>query len=122
VKVWVSEERLMKDVVEGRYTGNTTPTNRVEPRSRMWVSDTEYYIVDEPAKAIDTEDAWDELFNDLQSRRDTGEEEYGVSQVVGPDAYHDWLQHHYEELLDAAYYVKCQLIQRREQARDRTGS
>jgi hypothetical protein len=66
-------------------------------------------------RVVTTEHAWDEFMSDLAARRQHGKEEYGVNQVVGPDVHHDWLQHHYEELLDAAYYVKCQIIARRTQ-------
>jgi len=65
------------------------------------------------SKVVDTEGAWEELLRDLNARRELGKAQYGVSQVVGPEAYHDWDQHAYEEILDLAYYFKCRIIEKR---------
>lgn len=48
----------------------------------------------------------DSVIQDLQSREAKGVKEYGTTMDRGDLNERSWLQHTYEELLDAAIYVK----------------
>lgn len=43
---------------------------------------------------------------DIQSRQEKGFFKYGVTVADNPLSLRDWLQHQYEELLDAAIYCR----------------
>lgn len=59
-----------------------------------------------------TTDAAAEVARDMLNRRAVGLAKYG--KLVDPaDVTEDWLQHHYEELLDACVYVKAEILRRK---------
>lgn len=55
---------------------------------------------------MDTRDVEFEVMNDILLRKKRGLEKYGVSVAENPLSLREWLQHQYEELLDAAIYCK----------------
>lgn len=52
---------------------------------------------------MDTES---EVINDILARQQRGLETYGTTVANNPLPLREWLQHQYEELLDAAIYCK----------------
>jgi len=54
-------------------------------------------------RLVDTEG---EVIKDILARQARGLTKYGVSVAGNPLPLRDWLQHQYEELLDAAIYCK----------------
>lgn len=63
--------------------------------------------------AADRPDVWLLVIDDMRGRREKGLAQYGVP--VTPDPFTDWLWHHYEELLDAAVYVRAEIEKRKSQ-------
>ena len=59
-------------------------------------------------------DVWDAVQRDMRERQQVGLARYG--KPVAPDDAEDWLQHQYEELLDAAVYCKAEILRRAGQA------
>jgi hypothetical protein len=55
---------------------------------------------------IDTRDIEYRVAEDIFRRQATGLKKYGVSVKDNPLPLRDWLQHQYEELLDAAIYCR----------------
>ena len=55
---------------------------------------------------IDTRDIEYKVAEDIFRRQATGLTKYGVSVKDNPLPLRDWLQHQYEELLDAAIYCR----------------
>jgi hypothetical protein len=55
---------------------------------------------------IDTRDIEYKVAEDIFRRQTTGLKKYGVSVKDNPLPLRDWLQHQYEELLDAAIYCR----------------
>ncbi len=47
-----------------------------------------------------------EVIRDIMRRKDAGLAKYGTSVAENPLELREWLQHQYEELLDAAIYCK----------------
>ena len=60
-------------------------------------------------------DVWLLVMADMERRRRTGLERYGKA-VSPDDAREDWLNHLYEELLDAAVYVRAEIERRKANA------
>lgn len=59
-------------------------------------------------------DVWDAVQRDMRERQQVGLARYG--KPVTPDDAENWLQHQYEELLDAAVYCKAEILRRAGQA------
>lgn len=57
-------------------------------------------------EVMDTRDVEFEVVNDILMRKKRGMEKYGTSVANNPLPLREWLQHQYEELLDAAIYCK----------------
>lgn len=55
---------------------------------------------------ISIKDTEFEVIQDIIERKKKGFDKYGVSVADSPLALRQWLQHQYEELLDAAIYCK----------------
>jgi hypothetical protein len=55
---------------------------------------------------IDTRDTEYKVAEDIFRRQALGLKKYGVTVTGNPLPLRDWLQHQYEELLDAAIYCK----------------
>lgn len=54
----------------------------------------------------DQEDVESEVCNDILDRQRRGIAKYGTTVAMNPLELREWMQHMYEELLDAAVYVK----------------
>ena len=55
---------------------------------------------------IDTRDIEYKVVEDIFRRQSLGVKKYGVTVAGNPLPLRDWLQHQYEELLDAAIYCR----------------
>jgi hypothetical protein len=53
-------------------------------------------------------DLWLEIIEDMKNRRQLGLDQYGVP-VTGQNNI-NWLQHLYEELLDAIVYIRAAIV------------
>ena len=54
--------------------------------------------------------SWEYVIKDMQERNKMGAEKY--NKYLTPDTKEDMLQHMYDELLDAAVYIKTLILQR----------
>lgn len=54
-------------------------------------------------------DTLNEVIKDMIAREQLGIKKYGTTIDRDDYSLKDWMQHHYEELLDAALYVKKQI-------------
>ncbi len=59
-----------------------------------------------------------EVVKDILARQRRGVSKYGVTVANNPLPLQDWLQHQYEELLDAAIYCKRAIQEMQSQAKD----
>jgi hypothetical protein len=57
-------------------------------------------------------DVWKLVLTDMERRRQIGLDRYGKT-VLADDVGEDWLQHHYEELLDAVVYIRAEIERRK---------
>ena len=55
---------------------------------------------------LDIKDTEFEVIQDIAERKKKGLSKYGTSVAQNPLVLREWLQHQYEELLDAAIYCK----------------
>lgn len=69
---------------------------------QRWKKEAEQYAKSTPS--------WEYVIKDMQERNKMGAEKY--NKYLSPDTNEDMLQHMYEELLDAAVYIKTLLLQR----------
>jgi len=61
------------------------------------------------AKKQKNSDTLNEVIKDMIAREQLGIKKYGTTIDRDDYSLKDWMQHHYEELLDAALYVKKQI-------------
>jgi len=59
-----------------------------------------------------TSSAWKKVIKDIKKRDKFGIKKYGVPVTKHTPV--DMLQEHYEELLDAVVYIKCELERRKD--------
>ena len=59
---------------------------------------------------METSKVLEAVINDMTDREQVGIKKYGVTLDRNDLSQRQWMQHHYEELLDAALYVKKQMM------------
>ena len=59
---------------------------------------------------METSKVLESVINDMTDREKVGISKYGTTLDRNDLSQRQWMQHHYEELLDAALYVKKQIM------------